>query len=261
VKRLILLCLFILLPQATFAQQPTLEEAQPAAGLGLADSLLAQGRFGDAQRLASRALEKEPENLHALRILAKVALGTGELEQAETRIDQLLELDPEVPDHHALQGMLALFQNHTEQSIQSLNKAIQLGRAYQADFQQGYYANTLVLAYHKADRAEEALQHCLHFLEEYPEEIHLYLTASRLYREAGNHEGALQVALDGLERQPEFPNLYASVALAEAALGNEDRSEEAYRKLLQLDPELGRELRATLDGVKPDSAEYQLRVD
>lgn len=239
-----------------------LEEAdKPAMGLGLAESLLSQNKLGEAEKLALRALKDEPDNQRALMILGKIAISRGNLEEASEIVDKLLKLDDTVPDHHALAGMVAMFKEQPKLSVEHLEKALILGEKTVSPEQCASYANTLVLAHHKAGQPEEGLRVCLFALKKYPQEADLYLSASRLYRETGDFQSALRVAQDGLRVRPDFPNFYASIALAEAALGHKELSEQAYQHLLERDPELAKALRATLDGIRADDAEYKVRVD
>lgn len=229
-------------------------------GLGLAESLLRQNKIEDAEKIARRALEHNPESLDARIVLAKVALTRGDLEAAQDVTDQLMAADPTVPDHHALQGMIYMFSDRLGQAIESLRKAIELGQQGASPEQMSSYANTLVLILYKAERSDEALEVCLEALEEYSDPD-LNLSCSRIYRESGDYQAALDVALSGLKDYPDFPGLYASVALAHAGLGNREASEEAYQELLRRDPELAQALRRTLDGELPDDPEYKIRTN
>lgn len=248
---------------ATSRQVAQIEEAdKPELALGLAESLLVQGKYAEAVKLAERALKANPDNERALFIMAKASISMGRLEAAQTYVDDLLKMDPGHPDYHALQGMIAMFSDQPERAYQSLGKALELGEARQvSDSYMASYANTLVLAYHRFGKPEEALRVCLDSLGKYPHDPDLYVSASRLYREAHDYPKALEMAQKGIGEKPDFPNLYASLALAQQGLGNVEESEAAYRKLLILDPNLAEVLRATLDGTAKDKAEYKVRVE
>lgn len=229
-------------------------------GLGLAESLINQGRLDDAEKLAVRALETDPESLEARLILAKIAITRGQLEEAQRYVDQLMEGDSSNPDHHVLQAMVYMFSERDQEAIQSVRQALKLGKDKASPEQMASYSNTLVLALYKVGEKDEAMAICLGAIEDYPEDADLYLSASRLYREQEKYQEALEVAEAGLRVNPDFPGLYASVALAQAGLGNTEASEAAYQELLKRSPELARALRATLDGNRPDEAEYKVRT-
>lgn len=228
-------------------------------GLGLAESLLQQNRFEDAEALAVRALEAEPESLRARFILARVCLSRAELERAQGYVDTLLSAAPAVPDHHALQGMIHMFAGRDSAAEAAVRKALELGREGATPAQMASYSNTLVLVLYKKGAAAEALELCREAITSYPQDPDLYLSCSRLYREAGEFQNALEIARQGLEVDPDFAGLYAASALAYAGLGQSELSEQAYQEALKSNPDLAAALRATLDGERPDEAEYKLR--
>lgn len=240
-----------------------LEEAEnPDLALGLAESLLLQGKYLEAAQLAERALQASPSSERALFVLAKASISMSRLEIAQEYVDSLLKLDPTAADYHALQGMVSMFSDQPERAVSSLRKALALGQEKGApDSYMASYANTLVLAHHRFGQKELALQVCLDALTSYPTDPDLYLSASRLYRESGDFQRALEAAQKGLEARPDFTNLYASRALAHQGLGQKEESEAAYRELLSRDPALADILRATLDGTVRDNAEYKVRVE
>jgi tetratricopeptide (TPR) repeat protein len=260
---------FLLLTLFAFLLSPVWAIAEPAhdlvaqvdeEGLGLAESLLKQNRPDDAEELALRALKRDPESLEARMVMVKIAITRGDLEKAQTYVTQLMEADSTVPDHHALQGMVFLFKNRTDNAVRSLEKALELGQEKASPDQMASYANTLVLALHQGGEPGQALKVCVEALKDYPRDPDLYLTCSRLYREKGDFQAALEVAQQGLSSHPDFPGLYASVSLAQAGLGNKEASEAFYSQLMRRDPEMAKALRATLDGTRPDDAEYQVRT-
>lgn len=253
------------LPQARVdlpARVAQLDEADdPVTGLGLADTLLGQGRFQEAEQLARRALAAEPQNQQAQVIVAKALIAQGDLEQALLFVNPLLESDPQDPDLHALKGMIDMLSDRIPGAVESLGRALELGRTSRTPDQLAAYANSMVLALHRGGKKAEALAACRDFLLSYPEDGDLYLSCSRLYREAGDNAKALEIATQGLAKCPEFYRLYASVALAQAGLGNKEASEKAYEELKSRDPQTAEMLRATLDRERPDQAEYNVRVE
>lgn len=230
------------------------------SGLGLAESLISQGRVDDAEKLALRALESDPDSQEARLVLAKIALTRSDLPLAQDYVDQLMEADTGNPDHHVLQGMVFMFSERDVEATDSFRKALDLGEGKASPDQMASYANSLVLALYKIGEREEALQICLDSIAKYPDDADLYLSCSRLYREDENFEQALRIAEEGLKANPDFPGLYASAALAHAGLGDVEASEAAYQELLRRDPELAQALRSTLDGNRPDEADYQIRT-
>lgn len=264
------LALLLALPAA--AQQQSSEQFQTEArqvaqldeqddGLGLAESLLSQGRIDDAEALALRVLKDEPEDYRARFILGKVALLRGQTDQATEIARALVAEQPEVPDYHAFSGTVAMLTGDLDASERFLLRALELGEGNIPDGQMSNYGNTLVLVYHRAEKKDKALDLCVDLMARYDQDGDLYLSCSRLYREKGDFENALQIAQKGLAQIPDFYRLHASVALAHAGLGHPEEAEKAYLLLQAQDPELAKVLRATLDGSVPDDAEYKVRVE
>ena len=255
------LCLFLLLLLAVpcVAQLDGGDGSQ--AYQGLAETMLGQGNFGEAKKLALLALQADPDSSEARVVLAKVGLATGDLEDAQVQVTRLLELDEQDSDHQALQGMILMLEGKTDAAIDHMKKGIELGESQRTGPEMATYANTLVLAYHQNEQADLALKTCLDALQKYPEEIDLYLSCSRLYREQEDYKNALDIAQKGLALNPDFPGLYGSVALAQMALGQPELANEAYLELKARDPELAEMLRETLDGQRLDEVDVRVRVD
>ena len=267
-----ILVFFLLLSWSCYAQEPVQdtdcescaqveESAQSVEQWEQAQNFLRQHRFEEAEDIANRVLDEDPMNVAALRVVTKSALGLGRLADAQTYLDRLFSLDQKNPENSALQGLVCLYRGEMKSSVEHLERALVLGKDIQSSTQLALYANTLVLAYYRDGRSKEALASCEKFLQDYPEDPGLYLTASRLYREDKNFASALEVAEKGLKVDPNFYTLHASVALAQLGLGNKTFSEEAYLRLKAADPELAKDLRATLDGTRADTAEYKLQVE
>lgn len=249
-------------PQSSYSHTAQVDEGEKEESpLGLAESFLSRGRFSEARKAALHALAESPDSSPARVVLTKAALATGNIEEAQRYTSELMTLEPNDSDNHALQGMVYMLSGKHQLSVELFKTALELGKLQRSASQRAAYANSLVLAYHQNQRSDLALEACLDFLEQFPQEPDLYLTCSRLHREAEDYQAALSVARDGLKVNPEFAALYASVALAQQALGNKELSEQAYLELKKRDPELGRALRSTLDGKLDDKAELKVRVD
>ena len=231
------------------------------SALELAETLFGNSEFSEAKKFALQALADRPKSQRALMVLAKVAIATRQLDEAKNRVHRLLELDGQNADHHALSGMTSLFMGQTDVALASFQKALMLGEGQKTDSEMASYANSLVLTYHRANKPKEALETCLKSIEKYPQDGNLYLTCSRLYRESSDYSSALEVAETGLKRCPDFHSLYASISLAQAKLGNRKASEVAFDQYSLHVPENSKQLRATLDGIRRDSAEIKVRVE
>jgi Flp pilus assembly protein TadD len=80
-----------------FVRVTELDDAHVDANLRVAETLLASGRFEDAERLAGRVIARHPDDVRALSIAAGALEGRGQLVESRRRIDKALEIDPRSP--------------------------------------------------------------------------------------------------------------------------------------------------------------------
>ena len=102
-----------------------MEPGKSAAYLTMAQVKLAQKNYDKAQFFADKALEIDPENLHALNIKIMVQRVLGD-EDANESIESALELEPENPSTVANHGMQLLREGKVDEALERMKYALSL---------------------------------------------------------------------------------------------------------------------------------------
>ena len=93
-------------------------------------ALLQQGNLKQADVLLQEVLQKDPSQIYALLARAQVAMSEQRLSDAERGIGSVLGKDPQLPEAHAMQGVVLLLQKRPEDARAAFQKAIELRPAY-----------------------------------------------------------------------------------------------------------------------------------
>jgi TolB-like protein/Flp pilus assembly protein TadD len=147
--------------------------------------------FAAAERECKRALELNPAYVQAYEYYHYDLLITGRIEEALTRINQALELDPISPMINATAGRALCYARQYEASVEQLQKTIELD-------------------------PQLAVAHC-------------YLGMT--YTLQGRYEEALAALHKALEISGEFPWATYYVGLVHVFTGNRDKAREILREL------------------------------
>ncbi len=225
------------------------------------ETALNEHHFDAVVHWAGSILKQNPDYRPAHIAIVKAELALGNFPACRAHLDQVSKLGPQDPESLGLDGMVCLLEHKAPQAVGLLERSLEGAR--KAQLSPSFCAttaNSLVASLHQSGQPSKALQQCSQFLKEYPDCPELYVSASRLFRDAKNYNSALEVAQLGLSKFPEMPNLYASTALAEAALGHQEKCEKALNRLLRLDPKMGLDVKAILDGRRQDKAELQVDI-
>lgn len=227
----------------------------------LTETALNEHQFDAAIDWAQRILKQDPSYRAAHIAIVKADLAMGRVQDGRAHMDQVIQLGPEDPESAGLDGMLCLMDHQVAKATELFQRSHDGAR--KANMSKSFCAtaaNSWIASLHTLGQSKLALEKCNQFLEDYPDCPELYVSASRLHRDGKQYQKALDIAQKGVAKFPHLPNLYASIALAEAALGHKDKSEEAFRQLLRLDPQMGMAVKAILDGKDQDKAQLQVDI-
>lgn len=160
---------------------------------------LNENRLDVAERLLKRHLKEDPFDVRAIRMLAELAARIGRMKDAETLLRRALEL---APNFNAARANLALV----------------LGRT---------------------GRPAEALELLEPVFEAEPDAVgHMNLKAATLGR-LGDFDEAIELYEAVLARTPRQPLVWLSYGHMLKTVGRQKDGIEAYRKAIELKPELG----------------------
>jgi tetratricopeptide (TPR) repeat protein len=160
---------------------------------------LVEGKIAQAEVLLRSHLKQHPTDVAALRMLAEVAARLGRNADAEILLERCLEL---APSFHPARHQYAMILHRRNKSAAALREIDRLERL---DPRNAMYRNLKAVILVKVG--------------EYRESIEIYA--------------------DVLEAHPEHPNIWLSYGHTLATAGRERDSIAAYRKSIQLAPNLG----------------------
>ena len=209
--------------------------AYPQAGearLFYARILLERKEYAESRKVFQYLLDRHPENADMAFAVALLSLEMGELEQAESGLQQALAKGKkdEGTVYYYL-GQLSEAKKNDEEALQRYRKVPEGEYAYAACLRMAYLAN-------KAGRIEEAREY-LHqaIAQNNQQRVQLLMTEAQYLRDAKQAEVAYQVLLQGLEKLPNHPDLLYMAAMLADQIGKHDVFEQMMRKLIQIKPD------------------------
>jgi len=210
----------------------------PAYHLALARLYIYTKQYQQALDSAGNALIQNPNNAQAL-ALRGYALGLmGDYLQAESALNQAIELDPNNPVPYAyLAEVLAIKVQNGEGDLVTLNRAIDLSRKAQSlgpDLLETHRARGLVLEltanYEEAAREFEAAIAKNKYIAD------LYIALGRNYRAIPDYPKAVQAFSNAIPLAPTDPLPYMYLARTYVATGEYSRAVQYAEQALSHDP-------------------------
>lgn len=142
------------------------------------------GRFEEAVVLNERALAIDPLSFAAYKNLGEAYFFAGRLHEAAVTFRKCLELNKEYPKAHHLLGRVYLVQSNPEAALTEMKReSVPVFRLF-----------GLALAYHAAERQEEAETALAEFIEKYSHDAAFQIAQAYAYR------GEIDRAFEWLER-------------------------------------------------------------
>jgi tetratricopeptide (TPR) repeat protein len=165
-----------------------------------------ENRFDEAQKLYRRVLHQNPRNVDALRLLALIALSSGHEIEAETLLQQAVQLAPDFVNAWLDLGRLRKEQDRYEAALQCFDRAIELdARHAQAHYQR---ASTLTAAAFTQE-AIAAFERCLAIK---PDHVGARLGLGHVLKAVGRYQDAVTAYHDCIRERPEFGETWWSLA-------------------------------------------------
>ena len=164
-----------------------------------ATALLADGELSAAEAMVRPFLLRNPTNVEAMRLLARIGIARQVFDDAELLLDAVLELAPDYRVARVEYAQVLLDRHKHAQAVQQLEKLLEAepdNRQYRT----------------------------------------LYATASV---GVGDHEKALKLYQDLLQSAPQSAELHLSIAHSLKTLGQRDAAIEAYRRAAAARPDYG----------------------
>ena len=202
--------------------------------LSIAGLHLAQRQFEEAEQKIGEALEIEPESAQAYVLRAQIAAARGEEEDALVLFRQAIDMDPGStgPTAYNHIGFLHLQAGRLDEARTAFENALRID-ALNGTAHDGL-ANILKLE-GKEDAAIVSLQTALRFD---PNQARSLATLASLLSQRGDNEEARALCLRALGVAPKFAPALASLGLIYRRMDKLDLAEEHYKKAIEQNPGL-----------------------
>ncbi|HAR63792.1 MAG TPA: hypothetical protein DF296_00120 [Candidatus Margulisbacteria bacterium] len=196
-----------------------------------------QGNMGQAELLYTKVLDKDPDNIDALRLLAAIAIAKDRFDNAEELLKKAIALSSSTLMLHYDLGMLYFKQNLVDQAILCYKRALLID-PLDADTKRNY-----VIALQKTGNLSEALRQLEEILTMTPDSSNTYqdlypafLNLGLLFNETLKRSEAIQCYRKAIDINPKGYEAYSNLGLILKDLGQLKESESAFQKALAIKP-------------------------
>ncbi|NLG60067.1 MAG: tetratricopeptide repeat protein [Gammaproteobacteria bacterium] len=191
---------------------------------------LRQGAHDQAQTLARAAIEADPQDVRAHRLLAQALRLGGQHQAALETIDRAIALSPDDAELHFHRAGILLGSRDVAQARQALDQSLELDPnlldAYLIQAQIALGAGDL----------EEAGRRAMVAARINPEHPVLRAIQAMVTLGRGDRAGALKEVTAAMEGAPDHPEVLNAAAFVYAANGHLAFAEQAFRRLRELRP-------------------------
>lgn len=204
----------------------------PDARMLYARILLDQKQYLESRAEFQRLLDVHPENTDLAFAVAILSLEMGELERAESGLQQALAKGKKDEDTvYYYLGQLGEAKKNNEEALQNYRKVQGGEYNFAAHLRAAYLLNS-------AGKLEEARDY-LHqaVAQNNQQRVQLMSLEAQILHEAKQPEAAYQVLMQGLEKLPNHPGLLYDTAMLAEKIGKHDIFEQLMRKVIQIKPD------------------------
>ncbi|HUO81919.1 MAG TPA: sulfotransferase [Gammaproteobacteria bacterium] len=164
------------------------------------------GRLEEAERLFRRVLEKNPNNVDALRLLALIALKSDHAEDAETMLERAIDIAPDFLLAILDLGRLCKDQDRYGEALEWFDRAI----ALDPSLPQAHYLRAATLA--RASFTREAIDSYRECLKLRPAHVGALLGLGHVLKAVGDYANAVAAYNECIRHAPDFGETYWSLA-------------------------------------------------
>lgn len=200
------------------------------AGLRLAELLMRERKFGEAEALADRMLAKDGSNHEALLLGIRLALARGDTAKALVKANAFVQMYPQVADAHFEKARVLLARNETTEAIASLNQVL----AINPDYDQAI--TTLAEIDTRQGNRSAAVTSLSRYLEKNPNNVDAQFLLADAFRGLGDFQGALGVYKVLEARTPIDERVHYGKGVTLRALGQVDAARRALELARSYEP-------------------------
>ncbi len=165
-----------------------------------------EGRLEEAERLYRRVLQRNPDNVDALRLLALIALKSDHADDAETMLERAIGIAPDFLLAILDLGRLRKEQDRYGEALESFDRAI----ALDPSLPQAHYLRGSTLA--RASFTPEAITSYRECLRLRPGHIGALLGLGHVLKAVGDYDDAVAAYDECIRQAPDFGETYWSLA-------------------------------------------------
>jgi tetratricopeptide (TPR) repeat protein len=219
-----------------------------------ASLLLEQGRYKDAEKQVRQVLEQDPNNDHALAILARCYMNEGQHDKGIEIVNKAISIEPNESFYFYLLGFAYYQKDMFLPAKEHLAKAIQLN-PYNPE-----YFGLLAFIFFDEKNYEETLQKANEGLELDPENITCLNARSRALSKLKRNTEAEETISDTLSNDPDNVFTHTTVGWNYFERGNHKKAEHHFREALRIDPNFESARVGLKESLKSHFTPYKLIV-
>ena len=220
--------------------------------LDRANLLLEQGRHKDAEKQIKQVLEQEPNNDHALSILARCYMNNDEVDKGIEIINKAIAIAPNESFYFYLLGFGYFQKDMVLPAKTNLQKAIQL------DPYNPEYFGMLSFIFLNEKEYDEALANANEGLELDPENITCLNARARALNKLKRTGEAIDTIGDSLSKDPDNKFTHATIGWNYFERGDQKKAAHHFREALRNDPNYESARLGLKESLKSNFTPYKL---
>lgn len=192
--------------------------------------LLAANDLRGAEKFCRKAIQRDRKDIKMLALLGSILLKTGQLEEAERRLRQVITIAPSFAKPYDDLGALYVRKNQFQQAERMFRKAIQLTPGLHSSWV------GLALALKNQHQLDEAGDVCKQILARQPKDLYTTRLLAQILEELGRVAEAGQLFQTVFDHAPNSAKVVADLARFHANQFAYAQAIDLYRRAAELEP-------------------------
>lgn len=205
---------------------------EPSSPLEVANTLVRNGRYAEAESLYVPVIHSSPTNAAALRALAELLTHQYKHKQALPWLERLVALTPDDADAHFKLGLTLSALRRFDDAVLSFQTVLKLDPQHAQSY---YQVGVCKLEQGRLDRAIRYLVTAIRFKPDFAE---AYSSMGAISAVLNRPQDAAEAFEKAVALKPDFAIGHASLGMAYASLNQHEAAIGAFSKALLIKPEL-----------------------